>query len=143
MHRAVTDRIDVVRRDLTTLLNRLKAEGHGIARFEAPAKATTLMCHFGIGPDIVDFIVDDSPLKQNLFSPGPHIPIVSSRAIHEHRPDYLFLLAWNFAGPIMAKHQAFSAGGGNLSLRCPMSRSVDSAIDCQKNRPRGVRLTVR
>lgn len=115
MHCAVTDRIDVVRRDLTTLLDRLKEAGRRIAGFEAPAKATTLMYHLDIGPDIVD----DSPLKQNPFSPGLHIPIVSSRAIHEHRPDYLLLLAWSFAGPIMAKQRAFSDGGGKFILPLP------------------------
>ena len=113
------DRIDVVRRDLTSLLRRLKAEGHRIAGFGAPAKATTLMYHFGIGPDIVDFIVDDSPLKQGLFSPGLHIPIVSSRAIQERRPGYLLLLAWNFAGPIMTRHAPFREAGGKFIVPLP------------------------
>ncbi|MDP6781913.1 MAG: class I SAM-dependent methyltransferase, partial [Alphaproteobacteria bacterium] len=56
--------IDVLKTSLRDLLAGLKAEGRSIAGYGAPAKATTLMYHFGLSPDIIDFIVDDSPLKQ-------------------------------------------------------------------------------
>jgi SAM-dependent methyltransferase len=112
-------RIDVVRRELTTLLTHLKAAGHRIAGFGAPAKSTTLMYHFGIGPEIIDFIVDDSPLKQGLFSPGLHIPVFPSAVLHELRPDYLLLLAWNFAAPIMARHTEFREAGGKFIVPLP------------------------
>ena len=112
-------RIEAVKRDLTSMLRDLKAGGRTIAGFGAPAKATTLMHHFGIGPDIVDFIVDDSPLKQGLYSPGLHIPILPAQAIYERRPDYLVILAWNFADPIIAKHTAFREAGGKFIVPLP------------------------
>ncbi len=112
-------RIEAVKRDLTSMLRDLKAGGRTIAGFGAPAKATTLMYHLGIGPDIVDFIVDDSPLKQGLYSPGLHIPILPAQAIYERRPDYLVILAWNFADPIIAKHTAFREAGGKFIVPLP------------------------
>ena len=112
-------RIEAVKWDLTSMLRDLKAGGRTIAGFGAPAKATTLMYHFGIGPDIVDFIVDDSPLKQGLYSPGLHIPILPAQAIYERRPDYLVILAWNFADPIIAKHTAFREAGGKFIVPLP------------------------
>ncbi len=116
---AFAARIEAVRRELTGLLAELKAEGKSIAGFGAPAKATTLMYHFGIGPEVIDFIADDSPWKQGLLSPGLHIPVVPSTEIASRKPDFLVLLAWNFAEPIMAKHKAFQAAGGRFILPLP------------------------
>ena len=82
---------------MTSLLNGLRAAGASIAGFGAPAKATTLMYHFGITKDLISFIVDDNPLKQGLFTPGLHIPVVDADQMYEKKPDYLIILAWNFA----------------------------------------------
>ena len=113
------ERIDTLKISLRDLLSGLKAEGQSIAGYGAPAKATTLMYHFGLGPDIIDFIVDDSPLKQGLYSPGLHVPVLPSGAIAEHRPDYLLILAWNFAQPIMANNSAFHEAGGRFIIPVP------------------------
>lgn len=117
--KAFGDKIAAVGAELKGLLTRLKAEGKRIAGFGAPAKATTLMYHFGIGPELVDFIIDDSPLKQGLYSPGMHIPVLSSAAIAERKPDYLVVLAWNFAKPIIEKNAAFRAAGGRFIVPLP------------------------
>jgi len=104
---------------LRSLLLEIKSEGKKIAGFGAPAKATTLMYHFGINSENIDFIVDDNPLKQDLFSPGMHIPVVSSNWIYDKKPDYLIILAWNFADPIMKKHSAFHEAGGKFIIPLP------------------------
>ncbi|MGE5505868.1 MAG: methyltransferase domain-containing protein [Actinomycetota bacterium] len=118
LRRFATD-INQVGTELKGLLTRLKAEGKRIAGFGAPAKATTLMYHFGIGPELVDFIVDDSPLKQGLFTPGMHIPVLPSSAIAERKPDHLVILAWNFAPSIIAKNAAFHQAGGRFIVPLP------------------------
>jgi hypothetical protein len=118
-YRAFASRIDALGQELATLLKDLRAEGKSIAGFGAPAKATTLMYHFGIGPQLVDFIVDDSPLKQGLFTPGMHIPVLSAQAISERDPDYLVILAWNFAKSIIAKNAAFRERGGRFIVPVP------------------------
>ena len=105
--------------ELTRLLRRLKSEGRSIAGFGAPAKATTLMYHFGLGPEVIDFIVDENPLKQRLFTPGLHVPVVPPEAISQKRPDYLLVLAWNFAEAIIARNDAFRAGGGRFIVPVP------------------------
>ena len=113
------ERIDSLKISLRDLLSGLKAKGQSIAGYGAPAKATTLMYHFGLGPDIIDFIVDDSPLKQGLYSPGLHVPVLPSEAIAERRPGYLLILAWNFAQPIMANNSAFHKAGGRFIIPVP------------------------
>jgi hypothetical protein len=116
---AFADRIDGLGRALKRLVDRIKAEGKSIAGFGAPAKATTLMYHFGIGADVVDFIVDDNPLKQGLYTPGHHIPVLPAETLYERRPDFAIVLAWNFAAAIMAKHSAFRKQGGHFIVPLP------------------------
>jgi SAM-dependent methyltransferase len=117
--RAFAARIEGLKQELGDLLRKLKSEGKKIAAFGAPAKATTLMYHFDIGPELIDFIIDDSPLKQGLYSPGMHIPVLSSAAIAEKKPDYLVVLAWNFASSIIAKNAAFRETGGRFIIPLP------------------------
>lgn len=112
-------RIESIGQELRSVLKRIKAEGKSIAGYGAPAKATTLMYHFGIGPDVVDYIVDDSPWKQSLYSPGLHIPIVPSSFITETRPDYILILAWNFASSIIQRNSEFQATGGRFIIPLP------------------------
>jgi SAM-dependent methyltransferase len=104
---------------LSRLLEKLVGEGRRIAGYGAPAKATTLMHHFRIGPNEIEFIVDDSPLKQGLYSPGLHVPVLPAVAVAERKPDYLLLLAWNFARPIIEKNRAFRERGGKFIVPLP------------------------
>lgn len=111
--------IEVRKKELLELLKKLKNEKKTIAGFGAPAKATTFMYQFGIDEKIIDFIIDDSPLKQGLFSPGMHIPVYSAEKIYEKNPDYLIILAWNFANSIMKKHKKFKNNGGHFIVPLP------------------------
>lgn len=111
-------------RKLNERLRALKAQGKRIAGFGAPAKATTLMHQFGIGADLVEFIVDDSPWKQGLYTPGTHVPVVTSDELYRRKPDYVVLLAWNFAEPIIKKHQQFLNQGGHFIVPLPQLKEV-------------------
>jgi len=116
---AFSRRIEGLGRALGRLITGIKKEGKSIAGFGAPAKATTLMHHFRLGPRAIDFIVDDSPLKQGLYTPGLHVPVLPVEALYERRPDYVIVLAWNFAEPIMANHSAFRRAGGRFIVPLP------------------------
>jgi len=113
------DKINAVRDKLRKLLRSIKLSGKSIAGFGATTKATTLMGHFGLDENVLDFIVDDNPLKQGLFTPITHIPVLSAEALYERRPDYVLILAWNFADPIMKMHQRFGEEVGQFILPMP------------------------
>jgi len=108
-----------VRDKLHDLIHSLKADGKSIAGFGAPTKATTLMAHFGLDATVLDFIVDDNPLKQGLFTPITHIPVLSADALYKMKPDYVLILAWNFAEPIMQMHKKYSEQVGQFILPMP------------------------
>ena len=109
---------------LKTLLGKLKADGKSIAAYGAPTKATTLLSEFGVGGETLDFIVDDNPLKQGLYSPLSHIPVLPTEEMYRRRPDFVLILAWNFAEPIMKIHSAYQDQGGRFILPMPEPRIV-------------------
>jgi SAM-dependent methyltransferase len=116
LHRADTflkwsDTIRQRGEELMALVRGLKAAGKSIAAYGAPAKATTLMYQFGLDGSVLEYIVDDNPIKQGLFTPGLHLPVLPVETLREHKPDYVVLLAWNFAESIVAKHRGYAPSG--------------------------------
>ena len=111
--------IDSLKTELGGVLRSLCVDGRSIAGFGAPAKATTLMYHFDLGPEIMSFIVDDNPLKQGLYSPGMHIPILPSSELYRRQPDYTVVLAWNFANSILKDHTKYQSNGGHFIVPLP------------------------
>ena len=117
-------KINSIRDEFKVLIKSIKDSDKSIAGFGAPTKATTLGYHFNIGINEIDFIVDDNPLKQGLLTPGKHIPVFSNEEIYKVQPDYLLILAWNFAESIMKKHKDYSDNGGRFILPMPKPRIV-------------------
>lgn len=109
---------------LLTLLARLKSKGNSISAYGAPAKGNTLLNFFSIGTDILDFVVDDSSYKQGLFTPGKHIPVVASSKIYEKKPDFLLILAWNFAESIIKMHSKYTKRGGRFIIPVPKPKII-------------------
>jgi len=105
--------------ELSILLRGLKQAGKSIAAYGAPAKATTLMYHFGLDSNVLDYIVDDNPIKQGMFTPGLHVPVLSPAVLYERKPDYVLLLAWNFAESIIAKHGQYAGDRGRFITPLP------------------------
>ena len=54
----------------------LRADGKKVVGYGAPAKGSTLLEFLEIDPDLLDYIVDRSSLKQGCYTPGSHIPVV-------------------------------------------------------------------
>ncbi len=95
--------VDAQVRALRETLLSLKAEGLAVAGYGAPARVSTITNYADIGSDLISFIVDDSPLKQNRFSPGKHIPILESTVLSERKPDVLVVFAHEYLDDIRAK----------------------------------------
>ena len=117
-------KISSVNDRLKKLIHSLKKDGKKIAGFGAPTKATTLMAHFGLDENILDFIVDDNPLKQGLFTPITHIPVLSADKLYDLKPDYVMVLAWNFSEQIMQMHKKYSKEIGSFIRPMPEPRIV-------------------
>jgi methylation protein EvaC len=113
-----------IRDDLVALLTRLRADGKLVVAYGATAKSATVTNFCGIGPELVSFVCDTTPAKQNRLTPGTHIPVRAPEAFSNPYPDYALLFAWNHADEIMAKEQAFKEAGGRWILYVPEVRIV-------------------
>jgi SAM-dependent methyltransferase len=111
--------VEKLKEDLVSLLQRLKSENKKVIGYGAAAKGNTLLNYYHIGPELIDFIVDLSPMKQNKFTPGTHISIFSPERIYEAKPDYMLILAWNFANEIMKQQLKFKEMGGKFIIPLP------------------------
>lgn len=109
---------------LLLLLEKLKSKGKTIAAYGAPAKGNTLLNFFSIGTETLDFVVDDSKFKQGLFTPGKHIPVVPSEQIYQKKPDYMLILAWNFADSIMEMHKNYRKEIGKFIIPVPKPKII-------------------
>lgn len=110
---------------LTKMLTELKAAGRSIAAYGAPAKGNTLLNHFGIGTDLLDFTVDKNALKVGTYTPGAHLPVLPVSAVLERQPDYLLILAWNFGEEIMREQSEYKKRGGKFIIPIPEATIVE------------------
>ncbi len=110
--------------ELMRLLRELKEQGKSIAGYGAPAKATTLMYHYGLDGQVLDYVVDDNPIKQGLFTPGLHLPVYAAERLYQDQPDYVLILAWNFAESLMRRHEALHAAGSRFIVPLPHLKIV-------------------
>jgi hypothetical protein len=78
-----------------------------IAGFGASAKATILLNYIGEAAENIEYIVDETPLKQRKFIPGPGITVMSLESMKDWPPDYLMIFCWNYAEQVMARFPEF------------------------------------
>lgn len=112
-------KVDGVKQGLQELLKELKGQGKTIAAYGAAAKGATLINYIDIGTDLVDFVVDRNVHKQGKYMPGQKIPILPPEALLEKKPDYVLLLAWNFADEIREQQSEYEAQGGKFIKPVP------------------------
>ena len=117
-------RVEKSKVDLIALLQELKKQGKKVCGYAATSKSTTILNYCKIGPDLVEFICDTTPIKQGKFSPGMHIPIQPYEHFQKNPPDYAVLFAWNHSEEIMAKEKEYMAQGGRWITHVPEVRVI-------------------
>jgi hypothetical protein len=96
------EKVNKIKYEFLTFLLQKKLENKKVIGYGAAAKGNTLLNYCGVkGGDLIKFVVDASPYKQNKYFPASHIPIYSNEKIIEYKPDYIIILPWNLKEEIM------------------------------------------
>ncbi len=125
LYQEFADQVQRSRKALLDLLHDLKRQGKSLAGYGAPAKGNTLLNYCGITTELIPYTVDKSPLKVGLYTPGMHIPVLPVPALLERQPDYVLILAWNFAAEIIRQQAEYVRRGGKFILPLPIARVVE------------------
>jgi SAM-dependent methyltransferase len=109
-----------VKLDLISFLIEQKQAGKTVAAYGAAAKGNTLLNYCGIKHDLIEFVVDANPAKQNKFLPASHIPVVAEAVLRESKPDYVLILPWNLKDEITKQLAYISEWGGQFVIPIPV-----------------------
>lgn len=110
--------MELVRDDFLNQLEQIKSEGKTIAGYGASVGVTTLLYYYG-ADKFIDVLYDDNPIKQGLYSPGHHIPVVSSDEIYQQNPDYVVCFPWRYVSQIKKRHIKYFSQGGRMIVPLP------------------------
>ncbi len=108
-----------VKLGITEFLIRQKRAGKKVAAYGAAAKGNTLLNYCGIKNDLIDFVVDANPHKQNKFLPASHIPVVAEEYLKQAKPDYVIILPWNLKDEIADQLSYIREWGGKFIIPIP------------------------
>jgi len=120
-----SENVKELKNKLQNKLLKFKKEGKIIFGYGAPAKGNVLLNYCNIGTEFLDYIIDTTPLKQGLYTPGMHIPVKSDKEnIEKPSQQIALLLAWNYEEAIINKEKLFLKNGGKFLIPIPTPKTI-------------------
>jgi hypothetical protein len=113
------EKIDKVKNDFLSFLLEAKQNGRSVAAYGAAAKGSTLINYAGVRPDLIRFVVDRNPAKQDKYMPGSRIPIMDESQLKKSKPDYVVILPWNLKQEISQQLQYIREWNGQFVTAVP------------------------
>ena len=112
-------RADRVKDDLLLFLIEQKRAGKRVAGYGAAAKGCTLLNYAGVKADLLPYVCDAAPSKQDKYLPGTHIPIEHPDILRERKPDIVLILPWNIQAEVMQQMADIRKCGGKFVVAVP------------------------
>ena len=103
----------------------VKKNNKKVVAYGAAAKGNTLLNYAGIRPDLVNYVVDRNPNKQNKFMPGSRIPIRDESFLKKDNPDYILILPWNLKNEIIKQIVSNTNFAEELAIEIPKLEIIE------------------
>lgn len=101
------NRVKKARFEFMDFIFKTKKSGKSIVGNSCPARASTLLNYYGVDKELLPYLAEQpTSLKLNMYLPGKHIPIVNNQRLIKEQPEYVIILAWHYAKPIMEQLKA-------------------------------------
>lgn len=121
---AFADRVNQVRSALPEMIRGFRRQGKRVIAYGASAKGNTLLNCCGLTAGDIDYIIDNTPFKQNRLAPGSWIPVRPPDRLLADQPDFALLLAWTYADEIIARETDYQRRGGRFIVPIPSPKVV-------------------
>ncbi|MEP6584373.1 MAG: class I SAM-dependent methyltransferase [Ginsengibacter sp.] len=108
-----------VKLDLLAFLIKQKTENKKVAAYGAAAKGNTLLNYCGVKNDLIDYVVDANPNKQNKFLPASHIPVRDEMFLKKDKPDFIIIFPWNLKEEIIEQLSYAKEWGAKFVIPIP------------------------
>ena len=108
-----------------SFLIKAKKNNKKVVAYGAAAKGNTLLNYAGIRPDLVNYVVDRNPNKQNKFMPGSRIPIRDESFLKKDNPDYILILPWNLKNEIIKQIVSNTNFAGKFVIAIPKLEIIE------------------
>ena len=101
-YRKFAERVKKAKKDFVNFLLKVKNDGKTVVANSCPGRSVTLLNYYGVDTDLIPYIAEQpTSLKLGMFLPGKLIPVINNEILVKEQPDYVILLAWHYAEPIM------------------------------------------
>lgn len=111
--------VDQIKIDFLSFLIEQKKNGKKVVGYGAAAKGNTLLNYCGVKKDLISFVVDANPNKQDKYLPGSHIPVVSEDLLKQFQPDFVVIFPWNLSAEIKNQLSYIRTWGGRFLIPIP------------------------
>lgn len=105
----------------------LRSNGRSVVGYGAAGRATVLLNYCQLGRELIDYVVDMSPLRHGRLVSGVRVPVCPTETFRGRYPDYALMTAWNYEAEIVGKEREFVASGGRFIVPLPELRVVGHA----------------
>ena len=112
-------KVEQIKIDFLSFLIAQKKKGKKVVGYGAAAKGNTLLNYCGVKKDLISFVVDANPSKQDKYLPGSHIPVVSEEQLKKFHPDFVIIFPWNLSAEIMNQLSYIRDWGGKFLIPIP------------------------
>jgi len=118
------EKIDKIKKNLIKLLRKLKAQKKVIHGYGASTKGNVLLQYFNIDNKILDCVSDRNPKKNNCYTPGTNIKIITEAESRSLKPDYYLVLPWHFKKEILKREKNIRRKGTKFIFPLPMPKII-------------------